>query len=101
MRKIIYLFMGLFLSSGAMAQDYKPFLCNYFVSSTLAYDNCQGANSWYKIYFPYTYASKDRCLVESEELFNNSLILEIFPDYQKSGDEIKSWISGCDTEWIF
>ena len=66
MRKIIYLFVVLFLSSGAIAQDYKPFLCNYFVSSTLAYDNCQGANSWYKIYFPDTYTSKK----ELEEKIN-------------------------------
>ena len=101
MRKIIYLFIGFFLSSGALAKDYKPFLCNYFVSSTLTYDNCLGTNSWYKIYFPDEYVSKDSCLKESEELFNNSLILEIFPDYQKSGDEIKSWISGCDNSWIF
>jgi hypothetical protein len=101
MRKIICLFCGILFSTSALAKDYKPFLCNYFVSSTLAKDNCQGVNSWYKVYFPDEYASKASCLRESEALFTNSLILEIFPDYQQSGIEIKSWISGCDSKWIF
>jgi len=70
------------------------------VSSTLAGDNCQGTNSWYKIYFPDPYKTKEICNLQSEAIFNNNLILQIFPDYQSSGDEVKSWVSGCDNSWL-
>tara|TARA_B100001093_G_C26669163_1_gene945418 strand:- start:591 stop:899 length:309 start_codon:yes stop_codon:yes gene_type:complete len=83
------------------AKEYKSFLCNHFVSYTLAGDNCQGTNSWYKIYFPDNYKTKEICYSQSEQIFNNSLIINIFPDYQNSGDEIKSWISGCDNLWMY
>lgn len=95
------LLIGLFFSTAVQSKEYKPFLCNYFVSSTLANDNCQGQNSWYKIYFDISYNSKNACLSGSDSLFNDDLIMTIFPDYLKSGDEIKSWVSGCDTAWIY
>ena len=102
MKKIFFLISILiFFNTYIHAKEYKAFLCNYFVSSTLAEDNCQGSNSWYKIYFPENYKTKNICTAQSEKIFNNDLILEIFPDYQTSGDEIKSWVSGCDDLWLF
>ena len=35
-----------------------------------------------KIYFPENYKNKNICTAQSEKIFNNDLILEIFPDYQ-------------------
>ena len=102
MKKIFALIIIMIsLNSFSYAKEYKAFLCNYYVSSTLAGDNCQGSNSWYKIYFPDLYMTKDICNSQSEVIFNNSLILKIFPDYQSSGDEVKSWVSGCDNSWLY
>lgn len=97
---LVLMFIGLGINS-AQSKEFKPFLCNYFVSSALANDNCQGQNSWYKVYFDIPYQDKASCMTGSDELFNDDLIMTIFPDYLHSGDEVKSWISGCDDVWVY
>ena len=76
-------------------------MCNWYTASTIFLDDCDGTNSWYKVYFPDTYPNKDVCMRESNSIFNSPLIMEMFPDYKKLGDEMKAWVAGCDNLWRY
>jgi len=101
---IILIFLSSFItlsSPQAANKSYKPYLCAMYPAYFVYNDECSGSNSWYKIYFPDIYGSKQECLRESDRLFNNEMILNIFPDYKKPGDEIRSWVAGCDNYWYY
>ena len=85
----------------AASTSYKPYLCAMYPAYFVYKDDCSGSNSWYKIYFPDIYSSKQECMRESNRLFNNEMILRIFPDYKKPGDEFHSWVAGCDNFWYY
>ncbi len=103
---IIYVVTVLFTISTfntlqAAAKSYKPFMCGMYPAYYIFKDDCEGSNSWYKVYFPDIYTTKKECMRESDRLFNNEMILQMFPDYKKAGDEMKSWVAGCDNLWYF
>lgn len=80
-------------------QGYRPFVCNYYVSTEIAGKQCDGSNSYWKIYFPTPpYLTKDQCSLESEKAFNeNKLFNDLFPEFHS---EYGSWwIIGCDEKW--
>ena len=76
-------------------------MCGMYPAYYIFKDDCEGSNSWYKVYFPDIYTTKKECMRESDRLFNNEMILQMFPDYKKAGDEMKSWVAGCDNLWYF
>ena len=101
---IVIVFLSSYLAvstSQAASKSFKPYLCAMYPAYEMYKDNCSGSNSWYKIYFPDIYVSKTACMRESDKLFNHHVILQIFPDYKKPGDEIRSWVAGCDTLWYY
>ena len=99
--KILLTFFILLFSSSILAKDFKGYMCNWHIASVHAKDNCDGTNSWYKVYFPAKFKTKAICMAESDSTFNNPTIMEIFPDYKKPGDEIKAWVAGCDNLWTY
>ena len=106
MKKIILILYCLFsiltvTSTQAASKSFKPYLCAMYPAYEMYKDNCNGSNSWYKIYFPDIYSTKQACMRESDKLFNHHVILQIFPDYKKPGDEVRSWVAGCDTLWYY
>ena len=46
----------------AAAKSYKPYLCAMYPAYFIYKDECSGSNSWYKIYFPDVYGSKQECM---------------------------------------
>ena len=90
-----------FTTGYAASKSFKPYLCAMYPAYEMYKDDCNGSNSWYKIYFPDIYNSKEICMRESDKLFNHHIILQIFPDYKKPGDEVKSWVAGCDNNWYY
>ena len=104
MKKVLgIIVLSLFLNgnSYANAKEYKAYMCNWYTASTIFLDDCNGTNSWYKVYFPDTHPNKDLCMRDSNSIFNSPLIMEMFPDYKKLGDEMKAWVAGCDNLWRF
>jgi len=80
-------------------QGYRPFVCNYYVSTAIAGKQCDGSDSYWKIYFPTTpYPTKDQCSLESELTFNeNKLFNDLFPEFHPEYGTW--WIIGCDENW--
>ena len=80
-------------------QGYRPFVCNYYVSTVIAGKQCDGSDSYWKIYFPTTpYPTKEQCSLESERVFNeNKLFNDLFPEFHPEYGPW--WIIGCDDNW--
>ena len=60
--KILLTFFVLFFSSSVLAKDFKGYMCNWHIASVHAKDNCDGTNSWYKVYFPAKFKTKAICM---------------------------------------
>ena len=67
-----------FTTGYAANKSFKPYLCAMYPAFEMYKDDCNGSNSWYKIYFPDIYNSKEICMRESDKLFNHHIILQIF-----------------------
>ena len=89
----------LLIPSLSWGQGYKPFVCNYYVSTAIAGKQCDGSDSYWKIYFPITpYPTKEQCSLESEQTFNeNKLFNDLFPEFHPEYGPW--WIIGCDENW--
>lgn len=96
--KILIIF--LLIPNLIFAKGYRPFVCNYHVSSVIAGKQCDGTESYWKIYFPTTpYLSKEACSLESEQVFNkNKLFNDLFPEFHPEYGAW--WMIGCDENWI-
>ena len=92
--------LSISFSSIAFSKEYKLYVCDFFVAFNLAKDECEGSNSWYKIYFDNEkYSSKDSCLSGSNEWVNGPIMTRMFPEGDPS--QPGSWIYGCDTLWKY
>jgi len=95
-----YVYSELLSPIKVQATSFKAYLCNWYSATTIGNDDCNGTNSWYKVYFPEEYITKETCMSKSDDIFNDPLINEMFPDYKKPGDEMKAWVAGCDNLWL-
>ena len=94
-----FLILLLLVPSLSWGQGYKAFVCNYYASNAIAGKQCDGTNSFWKIYFDTSpYSTKEICTSKSEESLNASKLFddmfpEVHPDYGTW------WIIGCDENW--